>query len=323
MDPALPLPLRTAVEAMTQGRSGRDLGARSAEISRLYRAHAASSRAVTSEDDALAYALTRMPATYAAVGAALEALCERAPDFAPRTLLDVGCGPGTAAWAAAAMFGTLTDIQLLDASRPFLDLARRLCVASEDAALRGARTTLGDLSVAEARADLVTVAYSLTELTRARAVLAAEHLWASCEGVLVIVEPGTPDAWARLMEVRASLIGHGAVVLAPCPHHAPCPLSPPDWCHFSQRLPRSRAHIAAKGASAPFEDEKFAYLVLARDPLVAEEPRPRVLAPPVEDKASITLKLCTNAGTLALERVAKRDKAVFKSVRKARWGDTV
>ena len=246
MDPSLPAPLRAAIEALTEGRSGRDLGDRSAEISRLYRARSPSSRAIMGEADALAYALTRMPATYAAVSAALAAVCERAPGFEPRSLLDVGCGPGTAGWAAVEAFPTLDVIDLVDASRPFLDLARTLAAASEDEAIRSAKTSLGDLAAPPASADLVTVAYALTELTEAGALLAAERLWGAAEGAFLIVEPGTPDAWARLMTVRTRLIELGAVILAPCPHLAPCPLIPPDWCHFAQRLPRSRAHIAAK-----------------------------------------------------------------------------
>jgi ribosomal protein RSM22 (predicted rRNA methylase) len=323
MDPSLPPALGAAIAAMIKGRSGRDLGARAAEISRHYRAHAPSSRAVTSQDDALAYALTRMPATYAAVRSALEALLERAPDWAPRSLLDAGCGPGTAAWAAAEAFDLLEVVWLLDANRPLLDLARSLAGASESEALRNAALTLGDLSAPGERAHLVTAAYVLTELSDAAAIQAAAHLWTRTEGVLLIVEPGTPDAWARLMKVRSMLINQGAAILAPCPHLDACPLAAPDWCHFVQRLPRSRSHIAAKAASAPYEDEKFAYLAAARPGVATSEPRPRVLAPPLRDKAGVMLKLCTREGRLEAPRVAKRDKAAFSGVRKARWGDVV
>ena len=51
-------------------------------------------------------------------------------------------------------------------------------------------------------------------------------------------------------------------------------LQAPDWCHFTQRLPRSRAHKQVKGAELPFEDEKFAYVALTRT-AVAAAPLPR------------------------------------------------
>ena len=46
-------------------------------------------------------------------------------------------------------------------------------------------------------------------------------------------------------------------------------LQPPDWCHFTQRLQRSRAHKQVKGAELPFEDEKFAYVALTRAAVAA------------------------------------------------------
>ncbi len=101
--PDLPAELRAALDAKLQGLSRNDAAERAALISRTYR-DGGSSGAIRSEADALAYALARMPATYAAVTASLNALCELRPDFAPQTLLDVGAGPGTASWAAAEAF---------------------------------------------------------------------------------------------------------------------------------------------------------------------------------------------------------------------------
>ena len=81
---------------------------------------------------------------------------------------------------------------------------------------------------------------------------------------------------------REQLIASGAHVAAPCPHDGKCPLQPPDWCHFTQRLPRSRAHKQIKEADVPFEDEKFSYVALTRSP-IARRPA-RVLAQPVVDQ---------------------------------------
>ncbi len=41
-----------------------------------------------------------MPGCYAAVARVLDELRLRLPDFAPRSMLDFGAGPGTAIWAA-------------------------------------------------------------------------------------------------------------------------------------------------------------------------------------------------------------------------------
>ena len=85
-------------------------------------------------------------------------------------------------------------------------------------------------------------------------------------------------------------------------------LQPPDWCHFTQRLPRSRAHKQLKGAELPFEDERFAYVALTRAP-VAQHPA-RVLAQPVVSKVEVTAKLCTPDG-LVIAKVPRRAKADY------------
>src|SRR6266849_2244218 len=101
--PDLPAELKSALDARLHGRSRHDAASRAASISKTYR-DGGGSGAIASEADALAYALARMPATYAAVTASLNALCEAIPGFAPQNLLDVGAGPGTASWAAAEAF---------------------------------------------------------------------------------------------------------------------------------------------------------------------------------------------------------------------------
>ena len=119
-------------------------------------------------------------------------------------------------------------------------------------------------------------------------------MWAKTRDTLLIVEPGTPAGYGRIIALREQLIASGAHVAAPCPHDGKCPLSAPDWCHFTQRLPRSRAHKQIKDAELPFEDEKFTYVALTR---ARSRSRPaRVLAQPVVGKVEVTAKLCTAEG---------------------------
>src|SRR6478736_1183320 len=127
ISPTLPPELKAALDGKLQGFSRTDAAQRSSRISNTYRSGGGSG-AIKSDADALAYALARMPATYAAVAASLNALTEILPDLAPESLLDVGAGPGTASWAAAEAFPSLEDFTLLDAnttlSRLALELAR-------------------------------------------------------------------------------------------------------------------------------------------------------------------------------------------------------
>ena len=169
-------------------------------------------------------------------------------------------------------------------------------------------------------ADLVVASYMIGEISDAEQRALTELMWAKTRDTLLIVEPGTPAGYARIIALREQLIASGAHVVAPCPHDGKCPLAAPDWCHFTQRLPRSRAHRQIKGAELPFEDEKFIYVALARAP-VAQHPA-RVLAQPDITKVEVTAKLCTPDGVV-FAKVPRRAKADYALARRWRWGDAV
>lgn len=324
MSPDLPAPLRAALERALEGVPRKGLAERAARTSQAYRAGQPSSGVIREADDALAYALTRLPATYAACATVLAEAARMAPGFAPRTLLDAGAGTAAASWAAAAVWPTLQAAIWLDASPHFLSLAATLA-AEGPSVLRAAEARRCDLTVAGAwpKADVAVLSYALAEIAADRQVSIVSELWASCDGVLAIVEPGTPAGHARLLAARDTLFEQGANILAPCPHRAACPLVGEDWCHFSVRLPRSRDHRLAKGAEVPFEDERFAYLVAARPGIVAAPYRPRVLAPPRTGKPGIALKLCGLEGEVETRLVGKRDKPAYALARRLGWGDTL
>jgi ribosomal protein RSM22 (predicted rRNA methylase) len=316
--PDLPTELRAALEAKLQGLSRNAAAERAALISRTYR-EGGNSGAITSEADALAYALARMPATYAAVTASLNALCELKPDFAPTSLLDVGAGPGTASWAAAAAFASLRSFTLLDANAALralaLDLGRTSMRLGQMTYHRGDAGAV----LAEAEpADLVVASYMIGEIGGSRQGALTERLWAKARDTLLVVEPGTPAGYQRLLALRQQLIASGAHVAAPCPHEGRCPLEAPDWCHFTQRLPRLRAHMQIKGAELPFEDEKFSYVALTRTPVARR--LARVLAQPVVSKVEVSAKLCTTGG-LRIAKVPHRDKKAYARSRRWSWGD--
>ena len=135
---------------------------------------------------------------------------------------------------------------------------------------------------------------------------------------LLVVEPGTPSGWKRILQARDILIQAGAHILAPCAHALACPLAAPDWCHFSARVARSRLHREAKGGTVPWEDEKFIYVAMSRQP--RRKTAARVLCPPHVSKAGVALKLCRSDGTAARHHVGSRDRGSFKAARKLAWG---
>ncbi len=322
-DFALPDALQRGIEESISEISDRDIAARTAALSGLYRARASSRIAVTTEADVAAYLVTRLPATYASTLAAMEAVKARMPDFAPRSVLDAGCGPGTASWAALECWDGIKQMTLLDENDAMLGAARKLLTFSGAEALRGAPIIKGGVPdhLPAQPHDLVVLAYALAELPEARWAGALSALWRGAASVLLIVEPGTPEGYRRILAARGFLLGLGARVAAPCPHDAACPLTAPDWCHFAQRLPRSRDHMRAKGGAVPFEDEKFSYLAVMRD-LPLPLPSARILDRPKAEKAGLRFKLCTTDG-LEDVLVPKRDKPAYRAVSRKKWGETL
>lgn len=320
MSVELPAALRAAVARELEGVSRKGLAERAQRASAAYRAGRGSAGVIREADDALAYALARLPATYAACASVFAEAAARAPGFAPQRLLDAGAGPAAASWAALEAWPDIATVAWLDESPSFLAIAARLA-ADGPPAMRRADPQRCDLAAAAAwPADLVACSYALAEIAPERQAAVVAGLWAACEGLLALVEPGTPAGFQRLRAAREALIGAGAEILAPCPAAAGvCPMAGADWCHFSVRLPRSRDHRLAKGAELPFEDEPFAYLLAAR-PGIGAPAAARVLAPPRAGKPGIELKLCNRSG-LETRFAPRRDKPAYSVARRLGWGD--
>lgn len=316
----LPPALRAAVEGLLDGVSTDRLARAASVLSERYRAELRDGRLHVSDDEAAAaYLAARLPATFAASRRALAAAEAALPHFAPLSQLDFGSGPGTALFAASDTWTTLRSAHLVEASAAMRAACAKLAEAAGAPAHDWSATDLGGTLPAFAPHDLVTIAYVLDELDEAARQRLIAAAWRATSGALVIVEPGTPAGWRRILAARDGLITEGARIAAPCPHAAPCPVAAPDWCHFAVRLPRSRLHRRTKQADSPFEDEKFAYLVASRTE--AEPIAARVLTPPRAASGRIGLKLCRSSGDLEEVLVTRREGEAFRIARRLEWGD--
>lgn len=321
----LPHDLRMALAAELAAVTPHALARSVVELSARYRGagDARDESPLRSDGDAAAYAAYRMPATFAAVRAALRALQASAPTLRPSSLLDAGAGPGTASWAAAQVWAELSQATLLERDERMMALGQRLARHATSRLIRDAAWRRTDVTGGEWDAktsDLVVAAYVLGEVRPAQRDDFVARLWAHASGAVVIVEPGTPRGFATIRQARALLIAHGATIAAPCPHDNACPMPERDWCHFAQRISRTPLHRGIKAATLSYEDEKFSYVAATR--FAAGAHAARVLRHPQTRKGHIILELCTPAG-LQRRTVSRKDGVTYRQARDATWGSTL
>jgi ribosomal protein RSM22 (predicted rRNA methylase) len=275
------------------------------------------SKMLSGKEEHLAYMLYRMPATYAATHKSLEYLKETLPEFFPKTVLDLGTGPGTALLAALDVFPCIEKGIGLERNDDFLSLWQECFSFFEERRVDFSRFSLEN-SYPDSPFDLVLSSYTYGELDKntQQKWLA----WAQKNAkVLLIVEPGTPEGWENILSARAS-----GKILAPCPHAQTCPMKQGNhWCHQAIRLPRTSLHRNVKQGSLGYEDEKFCYISLLFDPSLATAvPACRIVNTPRHRCGHTYLSLCTKKATLEERIISRKRKDLYALAKRARWGDS-
>ncbi|MGK5529829.1 small ribosomal subunit Rsm22 family protein [Streptomyces sp. URMC 129] len=329
---SVPEQLRAALDRLLDGLPQRQAASAVERLMAGYRGQSpAGAPVLRDRADAVAYAAYRMPATFAAVSAALRRLAARLPGWTPGGHLDLGGGTGAAVWAAAEIWpdGDRETV-VLDRAGPAIDLGRELVRLAPGSPLRAAQWRLESIGAtppaipALPLTDLVTVSYVLGELPEAVRDAVVDAV-ARAGAAVVLVEPGTPDGYLRIRAARDRLVAAGLRVLAPCPHDGACPIAVgSDWCHFAARVSRSALHRRVKGGVLPYEDEKFAYVAAVRpgpDPAATPDPA-RIVRRPLLRKGQVLLDLCTRDEGLRRETVSKRRGPEYRAARDAGWGES-
>ena len=98
------------------------------------------------------------------------------------------------------------------------------------------------------------------------------------------------------------------------------PLPEDDWCHFGVRLPRSKLHRRAKGVELGYEDEKYSYAVLSREPVAKASAR--IIRQPQVRSGHVNLVTCEPGGIHA-RTISRKQGALYKEAKGAAWGDAI
>jgi len=277
---------------------------------------------IQSRNEALAYAVARMPATYGAVYSALNYSLNGLEDPLSdiTSLIDIGAGTGSATWAANELLA-LNSNMCIEYDEFMKNLGKALMAHNTD--LSG-KTQWKSLNIVTddipGKADLVIASYVLNELRENEQQEIADKLWGLAKKLLLFVETGTPDGFRVLNRIREKLLKYNAHILAPCPHNNACPIKDDDWCHFTCRIQRNRLHRMAKGGEAPFEDEKYSYLAVAKEAVHSDFAR--IMRHPKVGKGHVGLVVCTNDGIKQIT-ISKRNGDIYKIAKKASCGDKI
>ena len=305
-----PAELREKIKSLAERENRAELIAAAERLSENYRNENSDGKiSAASKPDVLAYSAVRMPATFAAVSRALELSLE-CFDGEIGSVLDVGAGTGAGAIAAAVLLDS-PKITCLEREKNMIELGAGFL----ECAGVSAEWILGDIGDRfPEKADLVICSYCVNELSEKQREAALLRLSDAAEKLLVIVEPGTPNSFSAVRKMRGRLLKEGWRVAAPCTSDGECVN---DWCHFTARVARSELHRQLKRADAPYEDEKFCFIALARE--VPRKNGARILRHPIIEPGKITLELCSGGGVSST--LITRKNPLFKTARKAKTGD--
>lgn len=215
-----------------------------------------------------AYLLFYWPVSYAQARQVLGELSRR-----PRSVLDLGSGPGPLSFAA--LDAGASSVVAADRSEQALALCRALATEAEQPiATRSWDPQSGKAKAPDGDFDTITMGHVLNELfgtgeaAVARRSLLAEELLTRVKkgGSLVVLEPALRDTSRELLKLRDQLVAKGHAIRAPCLFRGSCPalIKESDWCHAERAwtMPPLVEGLA-RAAGLHKEALKMSYLVVA------------------------------------------------------------
>ena len=316
----IPQELKIAIENQLVGIKNNKIIENSQRISNRYRNNTSSGEILLNkQEEALAYAISRMPSTYCVIYSALKHVLENYKGKIS-TAFDVGAGTGAATWV----------------SNNLIDLQQSKCFEREDVMINIGKKLMKDLPRFEytkwekfdilkdeflEKSDLVITSYMINELPEGYKDIIIKKLWNITNKILLIIEPGTPAGFKNILSARELLLKEGANIIAPCNHQNRCEIKEDDWCSFYVRVNRSSIHRLAKKGELGYEDEKFSYIAFSKEK-ISNNNGIRILRHPQIYSGYVKLKVCSING-IEEKIYSKKDGEIYKKVKKLEAGDNI
>lgn len=314
----IPQELKDQIEKISTGLKHKNVIEESQSISKKYRENdGKGKKMITKQTEAIAYAISRMSATYCAVYSVISKVLDNYNEEI-QTVLDIGAGTGAATWAIKEVINP-QKVTCLEREQAMRNIGKQLmCNNLENVEWKEFDLISGNINK---NADLVVTSYVINELSENNRKIAIEKMWEATNGLLIIIEPGTPEGFKHINEARELLLAKNANIVAPCSCNGKCPINTQDdWCSFYVRVSRSGIQRQAKKGELGYEDEKFSYIAFSKTPVVIEQAR--ILRHPQINSGYVKVKLCTPNG-LEEKTYSKKDGEIYKKVRKLNAGDAI
>ena len=274
-------------------------------------------RLLTNESEAVSYVISRMPATYAAVYSVFKQILANYNEKMT-SLLDVGAGTGAGTWAVNEI-ENMSQITCLEIEKSMSNIGKKLM---KNTALDNVQWKSYDILQDEIveKADIVLTSYMINELSEQEREKAVLKLWQATDKLMVVIEPGTPEGFKNILNIRNLIKEQGGYIVAPCCCNDGCPIKENDWCAFYARVARSSIHRQAKGGNLGYEDEKFSYIAFSKMPV--EITGERILRHPQINSGFVKVKLCTADG-IQEKTYSKKDGEIYKKIKKLDAGEKI
>ena len=314
----IPDELKIAIEELLKKNKANKIIEDAQIISNRYRNNdGKGKRLLTEPNEVISYAISRMPATYAAVYTAAQQTIENY-DEKLQTLFDIGAGTGSATWAINEL-NSMESIKCFERESSMINIGKQLMKNTELNIVNWQQFDILKDEIME-KADIVITSYMINELPEDEKENVIEKLWKATNKLLIIIEPGTPEGFKNIIKARNKLLKDGGYIVAPCSHQGECPIPKDDWCAFYARVARSSVHRHAKNGALGYEDEKFSYIAFSKIPV--KNNGNRILRHPQIYKGYVNVKLCTQDG-IKEKTYAKKDGEIYKKVRKLDAGEKI
>lgn len=275
--------------------------------------------------DALAYLALRTPATYAQIHSALLSILELVPSWKPKTLLDIGSGPGTGVWAASSLFSGLESATCIEQDKNFISLGKQILSNSKfQVPISWRQQDIRYGIEGTSYYDVIIIANVLNELSVSEGEKLIGHALNACKGILLILEPGTPFG-GSIVNSAAKKLHHAGVLLAPYIKNS-FVQNDSYYLHFPQRFirPEFQKRIRQRArddslASSNWEEAKYSYVAISKFPSEVSL-FGRCVGQAKLQKGFLEIPILTKEEIIN-QKVLKRYKKQYTYAKNLKWGE--